>query len=49
MTRWLLWRQDDNGNRFEVSGGHTREGAERLAAEFEARVHKQMYWSAPEA
>lgn len=48
-TRWSLWRQDDNGNRFVVSGGHTRDDADRLAAEFEARAHKQMYWSAPES
>ena len=40
---WSVWRQDDNGSRFEMSAGHTREEAERLAAEFEARGHKQTY------
>lgn len=47
--RWSLWRQDDNGNRFLMSSAHTRDEAERLAAEFEARAHKQIYWVAPDA
>ncbi|MFO0619076.1 MAG: VOC family protein [Polyangiaceae bacterium] len=47
--RWSLWRQDDNGNRFLMSSAHTRPEAERLAAEFEARAHKQIYWVAPDA
>ncbi|MFJ5232566.1 SPOR domain-containing protein [Kitasatospora sp. NPDC088391] len=37
-------RQDDNGNRFLVARGLDRAGAEALAAEFEARGHKQLYW-----
>ncbi len=41
---WTVWRQDDNGNRFEVRRLATREEAESLAAEFEARGHKQFYW-----
>jgi hypothetical protein len=41
---WAVWRQDDNGNRFEISGGHSYEEADRLRAEFEARGHKQLYW-----
>jgi hypothetical protein len=44
---WELWRQDDNGNRFLVSAGHSRAEADRLAADFEARGHKQMYWVSP--
>ena len=42
---WEVWRQDDNGNQFLVSGGHTREQAEELCASFEARGHKQLYWA----
>jgi GNAT superfamily N-acetyltransferase len=44
---WSLWRQDDHGNRFEVNRDHTREDAERLKDEFEARGHKQIYWIEP--
>jgi hypothetical protein len=47
-TTWALWRQDDNGNQFRISGGHTREEADRLCGEFEARGHKQLYWVSPE-
>ena len=45
---WAVHRQDDNGNRFVVRGGLSRAEAERLAAEFEARGHKQVYWAEPE-
>ena len=41
---WAVWRQDDNGNRFFMSGGHTKAKAEQIAREFEARGHKQFYW-----
>ncbi|MCK6537531.1 MAG: hypothetical protein L6Q84_31560 [Polyangiaceae bacterium] len=41
---WSLWRQDDNGNSFMISAGHSREEAEALRAEYESRGHKQMYW-----
>jgi hypothetical protein len=41
---WAVWRIDDNGNTFLVRGGLGHEEANRLAAEFEARGHKQMYW-----
>ncbi|MFI6152181.1 SPOR domain-containing protein [Kitasatospora sp. NPDC051170] len=43
-----VMRQDDNGNRFLVAAGLERAEAERLAAEFEARGHKQLYWVEPE-
>ncbi|MFO0547069.1 MAG: hypothetical protein U0271_01710 [Polyangiaceae bacterium] len=43
--RWTVWRQDDNGNRFLMSSGHTQDEANRLCAEYEARGHKQMYWT----
>lgn len=46
---WAVWRQDDNGNQFRISGGHTREEADRRCAEFEARGHKQLYWVSPDA
>jgi hypothetical protein len=44
---WKVFRQDDHGNRFEMSSGHTREEAEQLVADFEARGHKQHYWAEP--
>lgn len=43
---WVVWRQDDNGNRYEVRRFATRAEAEALAAEMEARGHKQTYWVA---
>jgi hypothetical protein len=46
---WVVWRQDDNGNRFEVTRCPTRSEAERIAAEFEARGHRQTYWAAKSA
>lgn len=44
--RWAVWRQDDNGNRFEVARKDSRADAEELAAVMEARGHKQLYWVA---
>lgn len=41
---WVVWRQDDNGNRYEVARTATRTEADRLAATMEARGHKQTYW-----
>lgn len=43
---WLVWRQDDNGNHFEVGRSPSRADAEALASEMEARGHKQLYWVA---
>jgi hypothetical protein len=43
---WSVWRQDDNGNTFLVSSGHTQQDAEALRSELEARGHKQLYWVA---
>jgi len=40
-------RQDDPGNRFVVAEDLSHEAAERLAAEFQARGHKQVYWAEP--
>lgn len=46
--RWRVWRQDDHGNRFEVSRGHTEQDALRIVAEYERRGHKQSYGAEPE-
>jgi hypothetical protein len=45
---WTVHRQDDNGNRFVVHTGLSREAAERLVAEMEARGHKQVFWAEQE-
>jgi predicted NUDIX family NTP pyrophosphohydrolase len=47
-ARWLVWRRDDHGNRFEVSRGHDEAEARRIAAELEGRGHKQSYGVEPE-
>jgi hypothetical protein len=47
--RWVVWRQDDNGNRFEVARKDSRAEADELAALMEARGHKQLYWVAKAA
>jgi hypothetical protein len=41
---WAVHRQDDNGSRFVVRTGLSREEAERLVAKLEALGHKQTYW-----
>jgi 8-oxo-dGTP pyrophosphatase MutT (NUDIX family) len=48
LGTWCVRRVDDNGNAFVVRGGLGRAEAEGLAAEFEARGHKQTYWVEPE-
>jgi hypothetical protein len=45
-VRWTVWRQDDNGNQFEVARKDSRVEAEELAAAMQARGHKQTYWVA---
>jgi hypothetical protein len=47
-TNWSVWRTDDTGNTFLVHSGLTREEADRLVAEFEARGHKQTYSAEPD-
>ncbi|MEJ3744561.1 hypothetical protein WEI85_14855 [Actinomycetes bacterium KLBMP 9797] len=47
--RWIVWRQDDNGNRFEVARKDSRTDAEELATVMQARGHKQLYWVAKAA
>ncbi|SBT50006.1 hypothetical protein [Micromonospora narathiwatensis] len=46
---WTVWRQDDNGNRYEVSRHDSRTEADSTAARMEARGHKQTYWVARSA
>jgi len=45
-TVWVVWRQDDNGNQYEVARKQFRADADELAAIMEARSHKQTYWVA---
>ncbi|MFI7079286.1 hypothetical protein ACIBO1_18500 [Micromonospora sp. NPDC049903] len=45
-ARWIVWRQDDNGNRYEVARTESRADAEDLVAVIKARGHKQYYWAA---
>ena len=42
--RWILFRQDDNGNRYEMARFDSREAAEAQARRYEARGHKQLYF-----
>jgi hypothetical protein len=44
---WTVWRLDDNGNRFAVKSGLPYQQAKALAAELEAKGHKQFYWCEP--
>ena len=44
MASWRVLRQDDNGNVFVVSASLPEDAARRLAAELEARAHKQIYF-----
>jgi hypothetical protein len=44
---WVVWRQGDDGNPFEVARLSSRTKAEELAATMEARGHRQTYWIAP--
>jgi hypothetical protein len=41
---WVVWRQGDNDNRMLVSRHPDRAEADRVAAEFTARGHRQSYW-----
>jgi hypothetical protein len=44
MGTWRVRRQDDNGNIYLVAGALEESAARRLAAELEARAHKQLYF-----
>jgi hypothetical protein len=41
---WVVWRQDENGNRFQVRVCSSPDEAFEVARKFEARGHKQLYW-----
>ena len=41
---WRILRLDDNDNRFVVAECAAEEEARRIADEFSARGHKQLYW-----
>lgn len=41
---FLLWRQDDNGNRFLVGTFTERSQAEHRLAELARTPHKQTFW-----
>jgi hypothetical protein len=41
---WAVHRQDDNGNRFVIETGLSRERADELVLEYESHRHKQTYW-----
>jgi len=43
-VRFEVWRQDDNGNRFEVGTFPDRAGAEKRLAELTRNTHKQTFW-----
>ncbi|UVE18169.1 hypothetical protein NVV93_01845 [Pseudomonas sp. LS44] len=42
---WCVLRLDDNGNQFVVCGDLDQHDAEALAADYQARGHKQSYWA----
>ncbi len=44
VTRWELWRQDDNGIRALIACFEEQEQAREALARFESRHHKQTYW-----
>ena len=44
LTRWELWRQDDNGVRVLIACFEEQEGAREAQVRFESRHHKQTYW-----
>lgn len=44
MPRWSVWRQDDNGGRYEVAAFLSYSRAMRACEDFESRGHKQIYW-----
>lgn len=43
-SNWIVYRQDDHGNSFVVATDLSREAAQRMVADYEARGHKQHYW-----
>jgi hypothetical protein len=46
---WCVKRLDDNGNEFVLRERLTREEAQQLAREYQAKGHKQSYWACHQA
>lgn len=44
MKKFVLWRQDDNGNQIEVGRFDTREEVQIVKDRLEKKAHKQIYW-----
>lgn len=42
--KWVVWRQDDNGNKFRIKDFEYEVDANFLVLEFETKGHKQTYW-----
>lgn len=45
--QWVVWRQDEHGNRFEVTRRDSQEVAQKVADAMEATGHKQTFWVSP--
>ncbi|MFI8948732.1 SPOR domain-containing protein [Streptomyces sp. NPDC053750] len=41
---WLVFRQDDNGNRYRVGRYATRAEAQRIADTLDGPGREQLYW-----
>ncbi|MGE0325994.1 MAG: SPOR domain-containing protein [Polyangiaceae bacterium] len=41
---WIVMRQDDNGNRYELGRYATEHAAQEVVETFERRGHKQLYF-----
>lgn len=46
-AQWVVWRQDEYGNRAEVTRRDSQEVAQKVADAMEATGHKQTYWVSP--
>ena len=42
--QWVVWRQDEHGNRAEVTRRESKEMAQKVADAMESTGHKQTYW-----
>ena len=41
---WSLWRQDDNGHRFEIARCMDAETAHHALSRYQDTSHKQLFW-----
>jgi len=44
LERFILWRQDDNGQKFRVGSFERQTDAELRLSELQAGGHRQIYW-----